>query len=600
MKKIISLLMAALICCSFGCFTGFAADEAISDFSVCTVAEKEHGAQLCVDWFEGTDAMYLFVPQSINFAEAKVYFTAKGDVYADGVKITSGSSADFLADKAEVTLTSGSISYKVKIVAISDVSTVFIETESGTLESVHADKEHKEKGEITIIGVDGGIEYDGVLDYIKGRGNSTWGLAKKPYNIKLEDKANLFGMGKSKKWSLLANHTDSSLVRNSLAFTAAENAGLAYTPKFEPVDVYINGEYMGAYLLTTRVEVDKTRVDIDNLEDLNEDANPDVDDIEALPRGGVYGTYSGYLEGTRKWVEIPNDPKDITGGYILELELPGRYDDEISGFVTENSQSVIFKSPEYASENEVIYMASYYQLFENAVYGNQSLDAIGEYCNIDSLVNSYVFNEWVANHDAGLTSTYLYKPVNDTLYAGPVWDFDRAFGNCDVIRFGLDYNKPAQWTVCHSKLRNVSIVGSGEATQTPTFYNLLAKNQDFTALCKQKWVSCFDAAFGSAAEYITTDYAAAIEDSVVANAIRWNIYGTTDVDAIKAAYAAAVDKVADFADAKAAFIGANIGTVATYGAAEKGFFESLGDKISVIIGNVIEKAIVLFGLENII
>ncbi len=602
MKKLISLIMVIAISFSLISVSAFAKDNTEKfELSVGVRAEKEHGAQIETDWYyNAADGFYyLFIPKSIDLNSSKIYFDAADSVTIDGTAIVNGASSDVLADKTEFILNITDESFKVKIINESEVSSVFIETESGSLDAVHADKEHKEKGEITIINSDGEVECDGELDYIKGRGNSTWKLSKKPYNIKLEDKENLFGMGKSKKWSLLANYSDASLIRNSLAFTAAENAGMEYTPKYEPVDVYINGEYMGAYLLTTRIEVDKTRVNVDNLEDLNEDANPDVD-IEALPRGGVYGSISGYLEGTRKWVEIPNDPEDISGGYILELELPGRYDEEVSGFVTENSQAVILKSPEYASEKEVAYISNYYQLFEKAVHGNQSLAVIGEYCNVDSLVDSYVFNEWVANHDAGLTSTYLYKPVNDTIYAGPVWDFDKALGNCDVIRFGLNYNEPSQWTVCHSKLRNISIVGSGEVTQTPTFYNFLAKNQDFINLCKQKWSSCFNDAFSSAVEYITTDYAAAIEGSAVANAVRWNFYGTTDIAAIKAAYAANVKKVADFAAAKSSFMSANIGTVATYGAAEKGFFDSLGDKISVIIGNIIEKTVVLFGLENII
>ncbi len=596
MKRIISALLALIIAVSFCSLTGFAADEAVTEFSVGIVEEKEHGAQLSVDWYKSENGIYMFIPQSVDLAEAKVYFTANGDVYADGIKIANGSSAAFLADKSEVTLTSGNASYKVKIIAISDISSVFIETESGSLDSVHADKEYKEKGEITIIGADGNVECDGKLDYIKGRGNSTWSLAKKPYNIKLEDKADLFGMGKSKKWSLLANYGDASLLRNSLAFTAAENAGMAYTPEFEPVDLYVNGEYMGAYLLTTRVEVDKTRVNIDNLEDLNEEANPDVD-VEALPRGGVYGSYSGYLEGTRKWVEIPDNPEDITGGYIIEMELPGRYDDEVSGFVTRNSQAVILKSPEYASEDEVIYIASYYQLFENAVFAKQSLDDIGEHCNIESLVDSYVFNEWVANHDAGLTSTYFYKPADDTLYAGPVWDFDKAFGNCDVIRFGLDYNKPGQWTVCHSRLRTVTLWGPADADKIPTFYNLLAKNEDFVKLCKDKWNSVFKNAFASAVEEITGDYSEKIELSVIADAIRWNTFRTDDITAIKTAYAAEIKEIADFAQAKAAFIDANIGTVALR---ENEETTSFWDKISIIGGNLVEKLIVLFGLENII
>lgn len=602
MKKLISLILIIAVSFSLISVSGFAAENTeMPAISVGIRAEKEHGAQIETDWYynESDGFYYLFIPKSIDLNSSKIYFDAADSVTVDGTVIENGASSAVLADKTEFVLNITGESFKVKIINKSLVSSVFIETESGSLDAVHADKEHKEKGEITIINSDGEVECDGELDYIKGRGNSTWKLAKKPYNIKLEDKENLFGMGKSKKWSLLANYSDASLIRNSLAFTAAENAGMKNTPKYEPVDVYINGEYMGAYLLTTRIEVDKTRVNIDNLEDLNEEANPDVD-IEALPRGGVYGSISGYLEGTRKWVEIPNDPADISGGYILELELPGRYDEEVSGFVTENSQAVILKSPEYASEKEIDYIANYYQLFENAVYGKQSLAEIGKYCNVDSLVDSYIFNEWVANHDAGLTSTYLYKPVNDTIYAGPVWDFDKAMGNCDVIRFGLNYNEPSQWTVCHSTLRNTSIVGSGEAMKTPTFYNLLAKNQDFINLCKQKWNSCFKDAFSSAVEYITTDYAAAIEGSAIADAVRWNSYGTTDIAKIKAAYAAKIKNVEDFAEAKTSFISANIGTVAAYTVAEKGFFDSLGDKISVLISNIIEKAVVLFGLENII
>ena len=85
MKKIISLLMATLICFSFFSVGGFAADEAITAFSVGTIEDKDHGAQLCVEWYKGSDAMYLFVPESINLAEAKICYTADSDVYVDGV-----------------------------------------------------------------------------------------------------------------------------------------------------------------------------------------------------------------------------------------------------------------------------------------------------------------------------------------------------------------------------------------------------------------------------------------------------------------------------------------------------------------------------------
>lgn len=601
MKKLISLILVMAISFSLISVSAFAKDN-IAEFelSIGVREEKEHGAQLETKWYyNSTDGRYyLFIPNSINLDSANLYFDSANTVTIDGTAITSGSSAAVLSEKTEFVLNCNGENIDLRIINESKVASVFIETESGSLDAVHEDKSHKEKGEITIISSDGDIECDGELDYIKGRGNSTWGMPKKPYNIKLEDKENLFGMGKSKKWSLIANYADKTLLRNALAYEAAERAGFAYTPKYEPVDVYINGDYMGSYLLTTRVEVDKTRVNIDNLEDLNEEANEGVD-IEALPRGGVYGSVSGYLEGSKKWVEIPNNPENITGGYILELELPSRYDEEISGFVTKNSQTVVFKSPEYASEAQVEYMSGYYQNFEAAVYENKGLEAVSEYCNVDSLVNSYLFNEWVTNHDACQTSTYFYKPANDTLYAGPVWDFDRAFGNCDVIRFGLDYNKPSQWTVCHSTLYGISLMGRGDISDKPTFLNLLAKNQDFLNLCKQKWKSGLFETFNESAEYIFSDYAELIEGTTVADAIRWNLYGTADVLQIKANIKKEIKKAEDFEKAKTEFITQNIGTVAER-KIEKSFFDDLLDRINIFGGNVLEKLVTIFRLENIV
>lgn len=595
MKKIIALVLALILSFSVLSVSSFAAEtNGISSFSVKVVTDAEDDADLSVKWFASGSKYYLFVPASIDLEKAVIDFTASADVYCGETKLAAGDSASFMNDKQQVNLTCGGASYDVVVFEESKVASVFIETESGNLDAVHADKEYKEKGNITIINADGEPEYAGILDYIKGRGNSTWGMPKKPYNIKLEDKADLFGMGKSKKWSLIANYADTSLLRNSLAYLAAEKAGVPYTPKFTPVDVYVNSEYLGAYILTTRVEVDKTRVNIQNLEDANEEANDGID-IEALPRGGVYGSVSGYLENTQKWIEIPNNPEDITGGYILETELPSRYADEVCGFVTANSQSVIFKSPEFASKEQVEYASSWYQNFENAVFGNKGLDEIAKYCNIDSLVDLYLLNEWYANHDAALTSTYFYKPVGDTLYAGPVWDFDRAFGNCDRIRFGIDYNQPEQWTVCHSRLYAITIMGAGDTTDIPTFYNNLTKNQQFVDLCKEKWNSVIKSASEEATEYITTEYAESIEGSAVANAIIWNTYGTTDIETIKAKFAADVNKVADFANKKADYISANIGVIEV-----REVETDFEDKFNIFFSDVLEKLVRFFRLENII
>lgn len=85
--------------------------------------------------------------------------------------------------------------------------------------------------------------YDGGLESIKGRGNSSWDVRKKPYNIKLADKADLFGMGGAKKYALMAHHVDKSFIRNKLGMDIGDIVGVEYCMDSRYADLYINGEY---------------------------------------------------------------------------------------------------------------------------------------------------------------------------------------------------------------------------------------------------------------------------------------------------------------------------------------------------------------------
>lgn len=104
------------------------------------------------------------------------------------------------------------------------------------------------------------------MEYIRGRGNSTWGTGKNPYKIKLDKKANLFNMGKNKHWVLLADYYDPSHIRNKITYWMGKKLGMAYTPECVYVDVVMNGQYYGSYLLSEQVRVGNSRVDIDDLE----------------------------------------------------------------------------------------------------------------------------------------------------------------------------------------------------------------------------------------------------------------------------------------------------------------------------------------------
>ena len=602
MKKILAVILSLIVIFSATAMMGYAADnDTVDYFAVSSVAKEDKTPT--VEWFKGADGnYYLFLPTSITKLLCKVSFVADGEVLIDGKRVDNGDSVSLLG-KSQITVSCKNKHYVVKIIQETQLASVFITTESGSLDAVHADKEHKEAGYIQVVNADGAtFVYDGDLEYIKGRGNSTWKMEKKPYNLKLDKKADLFGMGKSKKWSLIANHSDTSLMRNSIIYTVAGQV-LDYTPKYTPVDLYINSEYMGSYILTTRVEVDDNRVEIEDLDGANEDANPNVD-FDELDRDGVYGTYSGLLEGTQKWVEIPNDPDDISGGYLMELEIADRYPDEISGFVTDGGQPVIFKNPEYATESEVKYISSIYQDFEDAVMAENGVNSDGEYyanlCDIESFYLFYAINEWASNMDCGLTSTYMYKPEgDDKIYAGPVWDFDIAFGNNGGNRYGCDYTNPEEFTVCFGRQYKNTIFKSQDVDAVPTLFNALCQKQDFVSGVNTVWGNKLLPVVNYANNTFIPYYAAKIEGSAVANAIRWNTYGTTDVNTIKAKFGADVDYVKNFATTRAAFLTNNFGAIQVQ-PEQFDFFDKIRMGICSSINDTFEGFIKAFRLYNVL
>lgn len=240
-------------------------------------------------------------------------------------------------------------------------------------------------------------EYD--LEYIRGRGNSTWDADKKPYKVKLDKKADLLGMGKNKHWVLLANYYDNSLLRNRITYWLGEQLGMEFTPKLVPVDVIMNGEYYGSYYLSQQIRIDKTRVNIDDLEDNDET-----------------------LHST--------DPDIISGGYLLALEPYG--DESNQTFRTKNGTEFIIERPEYEdyiNETQVKYITDYVQSVEDAIYGKEFKNEDGvsytDLMDVESTVNYFWMQEFSLNGDGYHSpSTYLYKKRNGKLFWGPLWDFD--------------------------------------------------------------------------------------------------------------------------------------------------------------------------------
>lgn len=270
-------------------------------------------------------------------------------------------------------------------------------------------------------GLDEAQLYDGKID-IRGRGNATWTMyPKKPYKIKLDKKADLFGMGANKHWALLANYRDRTFMRNTLAFDLSSHLGLPTTQSVF-VKVILNGQDVGVYELCEQIRVGKTRVDIMDWED----EATDETDLSALTSANGY---------------------DTTGGFLIELN---GYYDEVSKFKTTHDVPITVKSPEYLNTNDEMfhYLTGYIQDFEDAVYAENFINSKGQHYSelfdVDDLVDYWIVNEFMGNLDSGSwSSTYMYKDIGgDKFHMGPVWDFDSSSGNY------LDHSQqsyPNQW-----------------------------------------------------------------------------------------------------------------------------------------------------------
>jgi CotH kinase protein len=309
---------------------------------------------------------------------------------------------------------------------------------------------------------------------IRGHGNTTWALPKKPYKLKLDSKAGLLGMAPGKTWVLLANYDDKSLLRDQVAFEVSRRLGMAWTSNSRFVELFFNGQYQGNYQLTEEIKIDKNRVNI-----------PEMDDTD--------------LTG-----------KSVTGGYLMEVDTRGDPDD----ILFKTSRRVIFDlhDPDPAAPQQLAYIQNYMQQAEDALYSSNFTDpATGytQYLDRDSFINWYLVNELFKNNDAIFwTSCWLYKDKNGKIFMGPAWDFDIGAGN-------INYN----------------------GNDDPTGWWLRSNPQPFTQWTKRlfddpafaeavaaRWKEVKATQLDTLPAYIDAN-AAALSQSQLNNFIRWPILG---------------------------------------------------------------------------
>ncbi|MCQ2418027.1 MAG: CotH kinase family protein [Oscillospiraceae bacterium] len=383
-------------------------------------------------WYdERTDCRYLFLPATADRRRLKISFSADGPLMLGDEEMVSGLTTAVFAKNDSFDITIGQKDCGTLKVMQSTLGCAYLDLESGSTDLIDKKRINSDSGSILIMDAESQIQYDGALKKISGHGNSSYDYSrKKPYNIHLEEKADLFGMGAAKKWVLLSNFLDQSMMRNTVALELGRRCGLDYTMDSAYIDLFANGSYCGTYQLYEKMQVQKNRVNIRNLEEKTEDMN--TIDLSALKRK-LKG--EKLKPGSYHYYEVPNEPADLTGGYLLQLQLPGRISK--SDFITSRGICVEITSPEYASEAQVCYIRSLVQDFEDAVFSPTGCNGKGRhyscYADMDSLSVAYLVEELTMNSDCLSTSFYFYKNSDSKgdgkLHFGPIWDFDLAFSN---------------------------------------------------------------------------------------------------------------------------------------------------------------------------
>ena len=452
-KKLLMTIFSAVILVACLAITSFAAN---SDVSFKANADDDNTVIATQTGRNGKT--YLFLPSSADLTNLVLSFDADSiKLTADKgtVTIASGEAFDLTAictpknGEYTVTLADGSTLIIMKSANVRALFYVSDDPVSKGRPWVDTSKSNEAEGKMSLIGLNGTVEYTDEVTEMKGRGNATFdNFEKKPYQIKIKNKADLIGGNKNeanKKWVLLANAADNTFLHNFFSFALAQELNMPYTSKCEAIDFYYDGEYRGHYLLSEKVEVDKTRVDIDDLDGLIEDANEGTDAYEnpvvvtktTASKGETNASVGS--AGSYKYVKGLLEPELQEGtdhhAYLLEIEFTFRYPNEQSGFVTKKGQPVVTKNPEYLTKDTGAFISTFWQEFEDAVYSTNGYNSktgkyYYEYCDLESLVNLYLINELGKNYDSFRSSAFFYLPADsDIMYAGPVWDYDICYGN---------------------------------------------------------------------------------------------------------------------------------------------------------------------------
>lgn len=381
-------------------------------------------------------------------------------VQVENIEQQSGASRQDFSELVKYEVLAENGAHHTYIVKFSDteIPAIYLFTNGVAVDS----KETYVDGQMKITeGLGQEVLFEGEMK-IKGRGNSTWNMPKKPYRIKLGQKAPLLEMPENKNWALMANYGDQSLLRNELAFEVSRKVEMEYTPRQKYAEVFLNGQYMGNYNLTEHVKEGKNRVPID----------------------------------------------EENGGFIIEED--GYAAQEPFYFITPHGMPITVKFPDddEITNTQFEYIKNYVTTFESSLLTPQAGEEgkYRQYFDLPSFVNYYLVNEICGNSDM-LWSMRMYKKSNKDpkIYVGPVWDFDLGFNNDK--RLG-DSQEKLMLTNAH---------------EPRVWMNKIMEDPEFKKLVRSKWNAVKSKLQDIPAYVDQTE--AKIRYSQIPNFMRWDVLG---------------------------------------------------------------------------
>ena len=457
-----------------------------------------------------------------------------------------------------------SITLTAEWVERTNLPTMLIELRDGQNEVFPIDSVTREEyvsSHITLVNGEGNYDQKDTASSFKGRGNGSWLDAKKGYKIKFNKKQSLFGRTANKHWVILActNFNDTTMLRNYSAYNMAGQlfSNLEYTTNAVWMDVFVNGEYRGVYLLCEHVRVGKGRVDISS--EYGEEDTGYLIEYDAYAKGtegidyfditdsGESGETGGggskgkpfprraHLDGEDPFPGGGDNP--FPGGGDNPFPggggnpFPGGGDPaggvDISthphGGIVRYNFSVHSPDPEdYAEDGsiseeqyraQVAFIKDYVKRVYTAAISDADWATFSELANVDSLVDLYILNELYKNTDCGYSSFYMYKKAGGQLFFGPAWDFD---GTTTAARG--DENNPEGIYVAGT-VKNVSENTSSELLIA------LYQIEEFRDAVNARWQTLTASIQQYYDELFTQQFYSTNRKAIAKNFVRWSSNG---------------------------------------------------------------------------